>query len=273
MIKALFFDLDGTLLTSGKAIAPSARAAILECRRRGVGVYIATGRSPRLDKTLDWTADDLALFDGGVYSNGACVVMDGEAHWEHIAPAAVAECIRFAGRYGTHISLHMADGAHAFNFELPRSVWGPWGVNEGNVIPLDEAAMARTVKMLLFHEHLVDSVTLLPPGMLPEMQAAVGDCVSLYLTDQGRTIQAAARAVSKLTGVERIRTALGLREDELAVFGDDLNDLPMLKRYPVSIAMGNAVDEVKQAASRVTAANDADGIAQALAVLRDEGLL
>ena len=40
------------------------------------------------------------------------------------------------------------------------------------------------------------------------------------------TIQAAAKNVSKLTGIEQIRNTLGLAEDEIAVFGDDLNDLP-----------------------------------------------
>lgn len=264
MIKALFFDLDGTLLTSEKVIPASAREAILACRERGLRVYAATGRSPRLDMTLGLTPAELALFDGGVYSNGACVVMDGQARWAHIDPAAVAECVRLAQRHGAHISLHMDDGAHAFNFTLPRSIWGPWGVTEGNVLPLDEHAMARTVKMLIFHEYLIDPVTPLSAALMNDLQAAVGDRVSLYLTDQGCTIQAAARSVSKLTGVETIRTAAGFAEDEIAVFGDDLNDLPMIQRYPHSVAMGNAMPEVLAAASHVTLANDAGGIAHAL---------
>lgn len=267
MLKALFFDLDGTLLTSGKTITPSTLTALADMKKRGLRLFIATGRSPRLDMTLGWSADTLALFDGGVFSNGACVMLDGQPHWAHIAPQAVAECVRLADRHGVRISLHLDNGAHAFNFVLPRSVWGPWGVTEGNVIPLDENAMASTVKMLFFHEHLVDSVTLLPEELLANLQKAVGDHVSLYLTDHGCAIQAAARNVSKLTGVEAIRTALGLAEDELAVFGDDLNDLPMLARYPVSVAMGNAVPEAKAAARYATCSCDADGIAHALHVL------
>ena len=145
MIRALFFDLDGTLLTSGKVIAPSTRKVLTECRQRGVAVYIATGRSPRLDMTLNWTVGDLALFDGGVYSNGACTIIGGEARWVSIPPDAVAGCVRLARQHGVHISLHMDDGGHAFNFDLPRHMWGPWGVNESNIFPLDGMAMARTV--------------------------------------------------------------------------------------------------------------------------------
>lgn len=269
MLKALFFDLDGTLLTSSKTIAPSTLAALADMKKRGLRLFIATGRSPRLDMTLGWSADTLALFDGGVFSNGACVMLDGQPRWAHIAPEAVAECVRLAKQHDVHVSLHLDNGAHAFNFVLPHSVWGPWGVTEGNVIPLDARAMAHTVKMLFFHEHLVDSVTLLPERLLTDLQAAVGDRVSLYLTDHGCTIQAAAKDVSKLTGVESLRTALGLAEDELAVFGDDLNDLPMLARYPVSVAMGNGVPEAKAAAHYVTRSCDEDGIAHALGVLLD----
>ena len=264
MLKALFFDLDGTLLTSGKTVASSTLTALAQCKERGLRLFLATGRSPRLDMTLGWSADTLSLFDGGVYSNGACVMLDDTARWAHIAPQAVAECVRLADQHGVHISLHLDNGDHAFNFALPRSVWGPWGVHEDNVVPLDESAMARTVKLLFFYESMVDFAAPLPPTLFTDLQSAVGESVSLYLTDHGCTIQAAAKDVSKLTGVEAIRTALGLAEDEIAVFGDDLNDLPMLARYPVSVAMGNAVPEARAAASLVTRSCDEDGVAQAL---------
>lgn len=267
MLKALFFDLDGTLLTSGKTVAPSTLTALSAMKKRGLRLFIATGRSPRLDMTLGWSADTLSLFDGGVFSNGACVMLDGQPRWAHIAPQAVAECVRLADQHGVHISLHIDNGDHAFNFALPRSVWGPWGVTESNVVPLDESAFARTVKLLFFYENMVDFAALLPSALFTDLQAAVGDRVSLYLTDKGCTIQAAAKDVSKLTGVEAIRTALGLAEDEIAVFGDDLNDLPVLQRYPVSIAMDNAVPEAKAAARYTTRSCDADGIAHALHVL------
>lgn len=264
MIKALFFDLDGTLLSSEKALLPATRAALTACREQGLPCYIATGRSNHLDKTLGWTASDLALFSGGVYSNGACVVMDGQARWALIDAAVAHTCTEIAARYGVRMSLHMDDGRHAFNFALPRSVWGPWGVAEENILPLDAAALQHAVKLLFFHENLVDSITPLPDGFYEALQSACGDRISLYLTDQGRTVQAAAKGVSKLTGVEAIRLAIGLAENEIAVFGDDLNDLPMLTRYPNSVAMGNAVPEVLAAAAYRTRSNDENGIAHAL---------
>ena len=179
MIKALFFDLDGTLLTSGKSLSPATVSALQNCRSRGLRLYIATGRSPHLDKTLGWTEDVLALFDGGVFSNGACVMQGGTPRWARIAPDAVRACVDIANRHGVNVSLHMDDGMHAFNFTLPRSVWGFWGVTEGSILPLDESAFARTVKLLFFHEYLKEAVTPLPPALLthPDRKRYSRNCI------------------------------------------------------------------------------------------------
>ena len=47
---------------------------------------------------------------------------------------------------------------------------------------------------------------------------------------------------------------------DIVVFGDGINDISMIKQAPCSIAMGNAIDEVKQAATFVTKSNQEDGI-------------
>ena len=68
----------------------------------------------------------------------------------------------------------------------------------------------------------------------------------------------------KLPLLKQIAEKHGVLPDEIAYIGDDLNDLPMLARYPVSVAMGNAVEDVKAAAKYVTLKNDEGGIAHAL---------
>ena len=66
MIKALFFDLDGTLLTSEKTLARSTREALRACRKKGISLFIATARAPLLETMLGWTEIELNLFDGGI---------------------------------------------------------------------------------------------------------------------------------------------------------------------------------------------------------------
>ena len=57
MIKAVFFDLDGTLLSDRKTISPVNRKALRHLREKGIKVFLATARSPMLDRMLGWTED------------------------------------------------------------------------------------------------------------------------------------------------------------------------------------------------------------------------
>lgn len=70
MIKALFFDLDGTLLTPDKRLSDASVSALAACRERGIQVYTATARPPRLARIFGWGTRELPLFDGGVFYNG-----------------------------------------------------------------------------------------------------------------------------------------------------------------------------------------------------------
>lgn len=263
-MKALFFDLDGTLLDSGKKIPPSTVEALLQVRAKGVQIFVCTGRSLRIDKMLGWT-EEMQLFDGGVYCNGACIHLNGEIGYVCIDPEAVRTVIDEVSRYpDVHLSVNGEGARHAFNYTPPQSILGPWGITPADIFPLDEEAVTTATKMLIFYKELVNSTRPLPEELYPRLQEKCGDRATMYLTDQGATIQVVSRESSKRAGIERVRAALGLEMDEIAVFGDDLNDLEMISAYPVSIAMGNGVEAVKAAAKYVTLPNDEGGIAHAL---------
>lgn len=70
--------------------------------------------------------------------------------------------------------------------------------------------------------------------------------------------------VNKLKSIEKIQKQFGFKKDEIAVFGDDVNNEEMLSEYKYSIAMGNAADHVKNLANHVTLDNNSDGIHHAI---------
>ena len=91
MIKALFFDLDGTLLDSNKQIPASAVQALQTCREKGIYVFLASARSPRLAETLD--PDDEWMHAAG-YAQTKCLMEDllqqsGSGNWTILRPTVV----------------------------------------------------------------------------------------------------------------------------------------------------------------------------------------
>ena len=73
-----------------------------------------------------------------------------------------------------------------------------------------------------------------------------------------------ARGVSKAGAVTFLAQRFGTDPKNTVVFGDGENDLPMITAAGVGVAMGNSMDNVKQAAKLTTHSNDGDGIARAL---------
>ena len=68
-------------------------------------------------------------------------------------------------------------------------------------------------------------------------------------------------AATKGNAVRFLEKYFGLKTEEVIAFGDNFNDLDMLEHAGLGVAMGNAPDEIKQAANRVTAGNNEDGLA------------
>lgn len=66
-------------------------------------------------------------------------------------------------------------------------------------------------------------------------------------------------AKNKLAALKRLREAYGFAEEEIAYIGDDLIDLPVLRRVGLACAVANAVDEVKAASQYVAARKGGDG--------------
>lgn len=265
MIRALFFDLDGTLLNGQKELSGRTVSALSACKKRGIRLFVATARPPILDRMLGWTAEEMGLFDGGVYCNGGCEVIDGCTCYHFIPEEVVNACTERVNRADkVNIALQMGGARHAFNHPLADFAYPRWGITRADVVPLDHTCAAQTVKLLIYHENIIDTVTPLSEALVRDLRACCDAGAQFYLTDGGKVVQITSNQANKYRSIERIRSRIGLEKSEIAVFGDDMNDLEMLAGYPNAVAMGNSCEAVRRLARWITRSNDADGVAYAI---------
>ena len=183
----VFFDLDGTLLNGQKCLSPANAAALQACRAKGLQLFLATARPPLLERMLGWGPAVLQLFDGGVYCNGACIQLKRQTRYIHLPPSVVDACMDAAAAYpGLNIALQMEQGRHAFRYPLADFAYAPWGLEPPDVVPIGKDCAGHTIKILLFYENLVDSVTPLPPSLASSLEALCRPHAQFYWTDQGK---------------------------------------------------------------------------------------
>lgn len=72
------------------------------------------------------------------------------------------------------------------------------------------------------------------------------------------------RGVSKASGLQKVAERVGCTMEEVMAFGDAENDIPMLQEAGIGVAMGNAMETAKEAASYVTDTNENNGIGKAI---------
>jgi hypothetical protein len=152
----------------------------------------------------------------------------------------------------------------AVRFPLTEQGYLHWGLPASEFCQLDTALDLTTTKILIFRDTNFDCRTLIDLDFFAQLEKMSKDNAQSRLLNQGTVIQISAQDATKEIGIEKVRTVLGIQKHELAVFGDDFNDLEMLTGYQTSIAMGNAEQQLKSLAKYTTLDNDNDGFAHAV---------
>lgn len=250
MIKAAFFDVDGTLLShKTRSVPESARRAVAQLRRQGVRCIVATGRQMQEMEKLP-IAD--MEFDGYVTLNGQ-LVLDGEKKILFGTPLAgrAKDFLVQAFAEKTFPALLVEEEKVYLNFEdervrvLQEAISSP-------VPPLGNYS-GRDIYQVCAYLNPEDECLVAP---------IAGECVMTRWAFGGMDI--IAKGGGKITGIRRYLEDLGIRPWETIAFGDGENDIEMLRFAGIGVAMGNAWDTVKAAADYVTADIDEDGVAKAL---------
>lgn len=255
MIKALFFDIDGTLTSfSTLQIPQSTIDAIAAARKNGLKIFISSGRPPQIMNNIG-ELQKRDLIDGYISMNGSYCYVGNEVIYKHpIAKdnveALVEECKQhnypciFVGEKEINVCQP--------NETLKEIFYKFLRVKEFPIISFEKATSYDAYQLTPFFSIEIEN----------EIRKIMPDC------EFGRWhptfVDITAKGNTKQKGIEHMLQYFGMDVSETMAFGDGGNDIPMLKYVNTGIAMGNATDNVKEIADYVTTTVDEDGIAHAL---------
>lgn len=255
MIRAIFFDIDGTLLSFQTHQVPdSTQRALHRLREQGVKLFVATGRPPKTAAFLRQVFD--FDFDGYVTMNGQyCLVGDEIIYDRCIPPEAVAQLLPYLEERQIACNFVEEDRIYInFHNELTQALSRKLGGEDvfGPVLDPRRTRSDRVYQLSAFitEPEEEDFLRHIPGCKAARWMPLFADIMP---ADGGKPV-----------GMDKMIAYFGIAPEETMAFGDGGNDLDMLVHAQIGVAMGNATEPVKAAADYVTSDVDHDGVWNAL---------
>lgn len=260
MYRLIALDCDGTLLNSKKEITDRTVTAIRKASNAGINIVLASARpfyrlKPFIDK-LDIVSNDqyTIAFNGGLIVNNteSKVLFSGGFTIEE-----VQEIVALGMQYKTAMFLYSKDGILSnVNDEKYKKKNPDVSFNVVNLETIDISHIQiYKIAYVNSPEETILLRTKLPRTLFDKFE--ISSSVPQF-------IEFVSKGVTKSGALEYVGQELNILPEEMVAFGDQDNDVPMLRHVGLSIAMGNATPEVKKHAKITTMSNDEDGVAIAI---------
>lgn len=270
-IKAVFVDLDGTLLHGMETITPRTVRAFEQICEKGIIPVIATGR-PAYE--ADFAAQAIGADQYFIVMNGAAVYQKyytGEILYEAHLPKSSAEQV-FQILSGKDVFFEIYAGSRALCQEDYAPRIQHCGMTEeqarffsANMLKVNDLNAYLAEKELAIHKFFISVGS---HEEVASLRTEIEQVPGLQtLTSGEHFIEVVPEGVDKQSAVRAVREACGLSRDQIMVIGDSENDLGMFDEALTRVAMGNACSELKAKANYIAPPNTEDGVAWALETL------
>lgn len=257
-ISAVLADVDGTLVTRDKVLTERARRAVQQLRERGIAFTITSGRPPfgmrMLVEPLGLTLP-MAAFNGGAIVLPDLSVLDERLLEASMLPGLI-ELIR---AHGLDVFVFRAHDWFVRSLDAPRA-------------RRETSTLQQPPRIVASFERVMDGVVKVVG--VSDDHPRVAACEAAVQQAYGAQVSAARSqpyyldvtnpTANKGVVIERLSRYIQIPLERIAAIGDQPNDVLMFERAGLSIAMGNASDEVQRRAAFVTASFADEGFAHAI---------
>ncbi len=266
-IRLIALDLDGTLLNEEKHISEENRRALRECIEQGIYIVPTTGRTlegiPEEVKGIPGVRYAITVNGGKIMDKTENRVIDSRILEPEQALAVIDIVRNYPVMYDAYIN---GRGVCEQRFLDHLEEYGITGAGKNFIKSMRDAYPSirdhieesgeQVEKLNIFFRDLSCREE------IREKVNALGFTVvssSMY-----NNLEVNAKGATKGDGILRLAACLGISPDETMAFGDGENDISMIEKAGMGVAMGNAGAFLKERADYVTRTNDENGVAWAI---------
>lgn len=269
MIKLVVVDLDGTLLTSDKKVSDGTLKAIKAYHERGIKFAICTGRSLIETTHISEIKDVFEHCDYVITANGGTItsLKQYKRVYSYFLPKSkIREVYDSISDMDNLFEVFIdgkvfCDESRYKNYK--QYIHGAfYTMVEDTRIPVKDImnfVQESDGKMPMLFISFKDEPTRNKAFSRIEKIEDISPHLSWT-----KAIEIGVKGVDKGESTKKLSEIIGVEKDEILFIGDSYNDLPMRKAVDILVAMGNAIDELKDLADFVTCSNDDDGVVYAL---------
>jgi len=277
-IDAIATDLDGTVINTDLGrVSCRTQAALRRCMERGLQVIVCTGRSPT---AAEAHRADIGASGPMVYSNGAQIVdmpARNVLEMHEIDTAAARYCNDVAKKHGIYFQVFFTDAktgaefivtentSHLADFYRNRTKMTIRTGALDEALAAKDAGLSHAIKGLFLVD---DEDAGMMPGIRDELLARL-DGVITPVRSWPTFLEILPGGLSKGAGLRSALRFRGLSPERVIAFGDEENDISLLRAAGLSGAPANARDTVKDAATWLLGDCDEDGVAAFLETALD----
>lgn len=263
MIKLIASDIDGTLVEDGGSrMNPEVLETILKLRKKGIQFAAASGRQWASIESIFGPVREKVFY---LSDNGAYVGCHGRNLFLNTIDREVVMELLEDVRKCDGLDI-MVSGADVIYLETKNRQFTDWLINgyKFKICQVDDIADVKDefIKVSVYRKERVEAAT-------EHLQEKYRDRLKITIAGD-MWMDCMKPGVSKGQAIKLLQDSLGITPKETMVFGDQLNDIEMLKQAYYSFAVGNARDEVKAAARFEADTNVNDGVLKILKLLSED---